>query len=285
MPTRRGEDQRPEYARGRRGADRDAEDFGGFVSRESRPTAPRCGSALTVAAIGVAATRVRPELTLVGKRLERGGTDRRGCDTGAGMTDQLPELLMPDAAAWRAWLATHHEDPEGVRLVLAKKGVTEPTSLVYADALDEALCFGWIDGQVGRRDERTFYQRFTQRRVRSTWSQNNVASAERLISEGRMAAPGRAAIERAKADGRWDAAYAGSRSIEVPADLQAALDAVPAAAAAFSELTRLNRYAILYRVGTVSTPAARSRKIDRYVAMLARGQTLYPQGPAAGQRR
>ena len=84
------------------------------------------------------------------------------------MSDQLPELLMPDAAAWRAWLAAHHEDPEGVRLVLAKKGVTEPTCLVYADALDEALCFGWIDGQIGRRDERTFYQRFTQRRVVSS---------------------------------------------------------------------------------------------------------------------
>jgi uncharacterized protein YdeI (YjbR/CyaY-like superfamily) len=120
------------------------------------------------------------------------------------MPAPLPELLVPDATAWRAWLVDHHDDPAGVRLVLAKKGVTEPTRLVYADALDEALCFGWIDGQVGRRDERTYFQRFTRRRARSSWSPTNVASAERLIAAGRMQPPGRAEIERARTDGRWD---------------------------------------------------------------------------------
>ncbi len=193
------------------------------------------------------------------------------------MATQLRELLVPNSHAWRAWLADHHGEPAGVRLVLAKKGVIEPTRLSYAEALDEALCFGWIDGQVGRRDERTYYQRFTPRRARSPWSQNNVASAERLMASGRLQPPGRAEVERARADGRWDAAYAGSRTIVVPTDLQAALDAVPAAADMFSGLTRQNRYAILFRLGTLTRPATRARKIDHYVAMLARGETIYPQ--------
>lgn len=192
-------------------------------------------------------------------------------------SDPVPELLVPDAAAWRAWLAEHHADPAGVRLVLAKKGVVEPTRLTYAEALAEALCFGWIDGQIGRRDDRTYSQRFTHRRARSRWSQTNVASAEALIAAGRMQPSGLAEVERAKADGRWAAAYAGSSSIEVPADLQAALDAAPAAATMFSQLSRQNRYAILFRLSAVMRPATRVRKIEQYVAMLARGGTIYPQ--------
>ncbi len=212
----------------------------------------------------------------------RRSKERVRCETEDLMAEQLPELLVADAKAWRSWLAVHHGDPNGVRLVLAKKGVTEPTRLTYAEALDEALCFGWIDGQLGRRDERTFLQRFTHRRSQSTWSQRNVASAERLLSEERMEGPGMAEIERARANGRWAAAYAGSSSIEVPADLAAALDAVPAAATAFSGLTRLNRYAILYRVGAVSSATARRRRIDRYVAMLAEGETIYPKADSGG---
>jgi uncharacterized protein YdeI (YjbR/CyaY-like superfamily) len=135
------------------------------------------------------------------------------------MPDELPELTVADAAAWRAWLGEHHDDPAGVWLVLAKKGTTEPTSLTYAEALEEALCYGWIDGQARRRDDSTHLQRFTPRRARSAWSKRNVARVERLIREGRMHAAGMAEVERAKHDGRWDAAYTGSASIDVPADL------------------------------------------------------------------
>src|SRR6476659_1887448 len=126
------------------------------------------------------------------------------------MPDELAELIVPDTAAWRAWLEAHHADSPGVRLVLAKKGTTEPTSLSYDQALDEALCYGWIDGQVKRRDEGTYYQRFTPRRARSPWSKRNVGIAGRLDEEGRMHAAGQAEIERAQADGRWEAAYAGA---------------------------------------------------------------------------
>lgn len=193
------------------------------------------------------------------------------------MASQLPELVVDDAAAWRAWLSEHHGNPDGVRLVLAKKGTTEPTRLVYAEALEEALCFGWIDGQVGRRDEATYYQRFTPRRSRSSWSKNNVTAVDRLIAEGRMRPAGQAEVDRARADGRWEAAYAGSASITVPTDLQAALDAAPGAAKAFAMLNRQNRYAILYRLETVKRESTRIRKVDQYVAMLARGETIYPQ--------
>src|SRR3954454_3185301 len=128
--------------------------------------------------------------------------------------DEPPELIVPDASAWRVWLGAHHEDQGGVWLVLAKKGTIEPTSLGYDQALEEALCHGWIDGQVRRRDDATYRQRFTPRRRRSAWSQRNVAHAERLLAEGRMHPAGAAEVERAQADGRWQAAYAGPASIE-----------------------------------------------------------------------
>jgi uncharacterized protein YdeI (YjbR/CyaY-like superfamily) len=187
------------------------------------------------------------------------------------------ELIVRDAAAWRAWLAEHHAEPEGVWLVLAKKGNVEPTSLGYDDALEEALCHGWIDGQVRRRDETTYKQRFTPRRKRSPWSKRNVGIAERLVSEGRMHEAGHAEIERAKSDGRWDAAYAGPATIEVPEDLAAALAAEPKAQAMFEVLTKQNRYAVLYRVTTAKRAETRRRRIDEFVAMLARGETPYPQ--------
>jgi uncharacterized protein YdeI (YjbR/CyaY-like superfamily) len=189
----------------------------------------------------------------------------------------LTELAVLDAAAWRRWLADHHAEEAGVWLVLAKKGTTEPTSLTYEQALDEALCHGWIDGQVGRRDERTFRQRFTPRRARSTWSKRNVGHVERLLREGRMHAAGVAQVERAKADGRWQAAYAGQASIEVPEDLAIALAAEPRAQAMFEILTSQNRYAVLYRIDAAKRASTRARRIEQYVAMLSRGETLHPQ--------
>ena len=193
------------------------------------------------------------------------------------MAAELLELTLPDLAAWRVWLDAHHEDSAGVSLVLAKKGITEPTSLTYDQALEEALCFGWIDGQVRHRDETTYRQRFTRRRPRSSWSKRNVGIAERLLAEGRVRPAGMAEVERARADGRWDAAYAGSASIEVPPDLAAALAAEPKARAMFEILSSQNRYAVLYRIETAKRPETRRRRIEQFVAMLTRGETVHPQ--------
>ena len=195
------------------------------------------------------------------------------------MAPELPELTVTDRRAWRAWLGRHHDDPSGVWLVLAKKGTTRPTSLNYDQALEEALCHGWIDGQVGRRDETTYRQRFTPRRSRSPWSKRNVGIAERLVQEGRMRPAGLAEVERAKADGRWETAYAGQASMAVPPDLQAALARDPRARAMFDRLTSQNRYAVLYRIGNAKRADTRARRIEQYVAMLARGETLHPQRP------
>jgi uncharacterized protein YdeI (YjbR/CyaY-like superfamily) len=205
--------------------------------------------------------------------------DARGaaaCDDGA-MPAELPELLLADVAAWRRWLREHGGQEHGVRLVLAKKGTTEPTSLSYAEALDEALCEGWIDGQIGRRDEATYFQRFTPRRSRSAWSAKNVANVERLAAEGRMRERGLAEVERAREDGRLEKAYAGQASIEMPDDVRAALDAEPAAQAMFELLTSQNRYAVLWRIHQAKRADTRARRIEQYVAMLARGETIHPQ--------
>jgi uncharacterized protein YdeI (YjbR/CyaY-like superfamily) len=193
------------------------------------------------------------------------------------MADELPTLMVPDARAWRAWLEEHDEESSGVWLSLAKKGTTEPTSLTYAEALEEALCHGWIDGQVGRLDERLFRQRFTPRRARSAWSKRNVEIIERLTKEDRMRPAGIAAVARAKADGRWEKAYAGQATIEVPADLVAALQAEPAAQAFFEALSSQNRYAILWRIHAAKRADTRARRVAQFVAMLARGETVHPQ--------
>ena len=193
------------------------------------------------------------------------------------MSEELAELTVTGAAAWRKWLARHHDGSPGVWVVLAKKGTTRPTSLTYAEALDEALCHGWIDGQVRRRDDATYKQRFTPRRPRSPWSANNVDNIARLVAAGRMHPAGLAAVERAKADGRWEAAYSGQAGMPVPADLTAALAAQPQAAAMFDILTSQNRYAILHRIEAVKRPETRARKIAEFVAMLARGETVHPQ--------
>lgn len=184
---------------------------------------------------------------------------------------------MGDAAAWRAWLRAEAARTPGVWLVLAKKGVTEPTSLTYPQALDEAVCHGWIDGQVNKRDAVTYRQRFTPRRARSAWSKNNVVRAERLIAERRMRAAGLAAIEQAQADGRFQTAYEGQATIDVPADLSDAIAAVPRAQAMFDVLTSQNRYALILRVGQAKRPETRARRIAQFVEMLARGEAHHPQ--------
>lgn len=190
---------------------------------------------------------------------------------------ETPELLLADAAAWRTWLAANHATSSGVRLVVARKGATEPTRLTYEDALPEGLCYGWIDGHLTRRDNATYCVRFTPRRARSSWSQRNVEAAERLIAEGRMQPAGLVEVERAKADGRWESAYGGSASMEVPDDLRDALAASPAAQATWEVLTRTNRYAVLYRVHQAKRAQTRARRISQYVEMLARGDTPHPQ--------
>jgi uncharacterized protein YdeI (YjbR/CyaY-like superfamily) len=197
-------------------------------------------------------------------------------DAMTPVDDQLT-LIVIDAAAWLAWLADNHEHSAGVWLGLAKKGTTEPTSLTYDEALEEALCHGWIDGQVRRLDERIYRQRFTPRRRRSAWSKRNVGIVERLMGERRMRPAGIAAVEQAKADGRWERAYAGQASIEVPADLAEALDARPTARAMWEVLTSQNRYAVLYRIDNAKRADTRVRRIEQFVAMLARGETPHPQ--------
>jgi uncharacterized protein YdeI (YjbR/CyaY-like superfamily) len=188
-----------------------------------------------------------------------------------------PELLVRNAAAWRAWLAKHHSTSGGVWLVLARKGTMKPTSLTHDEALDEALCHGWIDGQARGRDKLTTFLRFTPRRQRSVWSKRNTVIIERLLSEGRMHPAGITEVERAKSDGRWEAAYAGPASIEVPPELIAALDAEPKALAMFAKLNSQNRYAILYRIAAAKRAETRAQRIERFVAMLVRGETIYPQ--------
>jgi uncharacterized protein YdeI (YjbR/CyaY-like superfamily) len=199
---------------------------------------------------------------------------------------ELPELVVPDACTWREWLGEHHDESPGVWLVLAKKGAgaSEPTSLTYEQALEVALCHGWIDGQVRRRDDATYRQRFTPRRRRSAWSKRNATIAERLLAEGRMHAAGIEQVERAKADGRWQTAYAGSASIEVPPDLIQALTAEPKAQAMFERLSRQNRYAILYRIATAKRADTRARRIQQFVTMLTRGETSYPQRRTSNSR-
>jgi len=174
-----------------------------------------------------------------------------------GVALERPELIVADARAWRTWLS-EHRDSDGVRLVLAKRGTVAPTSLTHREALEEALCFGWIDGQAGSRDEATWRVLFTPRRRRSMWSKRNVELAERLMAGGRLDPAGIAELELARADGRYKAAYAGPATIEVPADLAAALGANPKAWAMFQSLSRQNRYAILYRVTTARREETRA---------------------------
>lgn len=188
----------------------------------------------------------------------------------------LEELVVPDAEALRAWLLDNHDTSPGVWLALTRKGGSV-TSLTWQQAVDEALCVGWIDGQGRARDRETSSIRFTPRRPRSPWSQRNVANVARLEAQGRMLPAGWRAVEAAKADGRWEVAYAAQSEAEVPADLAAAVAADPAAQAMFDVLTKTNRFALIYRLGAVKRPATRERKIAEFVEMLARQETPHPQ--------
>ncbi|MEU1606887.1 YdeI/OmpD-associated family protein [Micromonospora matsumotoense] len=189
---------------------------------------------------------------------------------------ELDELIVADADALRAWLSAHHATSPGVWLALTRKGGTV-TTVTWQQAVDEGLCFGWIDGQARKRDEQSSWIRFTPRRPRSSWSQRNVAHVARLEEQGRMQPSGRAAVEAAKADGRWAAAYAPPSEVEVPADLLAAIAAVPAAQAMFDVLTSTNRFAVVHRLNAVKRAQTRERKIVEFVAMLARHETIHPQ--------
>lgn len=190
---------------------------------------------------------------------------------------QLIEVTVTDRAAWRRWLEKNHSTSPGVWLTLAKKAKPGPTTLTYDEALEESLCFGWIDGQRGAGDGTTARQRFTHRGPRSRWSARNVAIVERLEAEGRMESEGEAEVARAQAEGLWAGAYAEPAKSVVPPDFADALRANPAAQAMFEILTSQNRYAILYRVEAAQRPETRAANIEKFVARLARGETVHPQ--------
>lgn len=186
-------------------------------------------------------------------------------------------LVVVDAAAFRAWLDANEDSSDGEWVLLAKKGTTSPTSLGYAAALEEALCSGWIDGQKRGHDAAAFLQRFTPRRRSSLWSERNIRLVEALVAEGRMRPRGHAEIERAKSDGRWERAYAGSATAEPPADLLAALEASAAAAGLFATLNAQNRYSVIHRIVTAPSETSRANRLAKLVGMLERGETPHPQ--------
>ncbi|MEO3786411.1 YdeI/OmpD-associated family protein [Actinocorallia sp. B10E7] len=187
----------------------------------------------------------------------------------------LPMCAFPSPAAFEEWLEAEHAVSRGLWLKFAKKG-SGVESITYPEARDAALCFGWIDGQKAPLDETYWLLRFTPRTPRSKWSQINRERVAELTAEGRMRPAGLAEVERAKADGRWERAYASPRNATVPEDLQEALDADPAAAEAFAALDGRNRYAILYRIGEAKRPQTRAARIEKFVGMLRQGEKLHP---------
>jgi uncharacterized protein YdeI (YjbR/CyaY-like superfamily) len=188
-------------------------------------------------------------------------------------TDEEPILEFGDPHEWERWLDAYHSAATGIWMKIAKKGAATMTT-THPEALEVAIRYGWIDAVRRRYDEHHFLQRFTPRGPRSRWSQNNRAKAQRLIDEGRMAPAGLAEVERAKADGRWDAAYPAQSQAEVPGDFQTALDANPEAKAFFMTLTGGNRYAFLHRLHHVKRRESRDRRIASYIDLLSEGRTL-----------
>ncbi|HKG16775.1 MAG TPA: YdeI/OmpD-associated family protein [Solirubrobacteraceae bacterium] len=188
----------------------------------------------------------------------------------------LPVLAFPSRQAWAGWLDEHHESSSGIWLKFAKKG-SGIESVSHAEALEEALRHGWIDGQAAKFDEDHWLQRFTPRRPRSRWSRINRDKATELIERGDMKPAGLRQVELARADGRWDAAYEAQSTATVPDDLQRELDRHPAAREAFAALDSRNRYAILYRIQDARRPETRAGRIRRYVAMLEGGETIHPR--------
>ncbi len=191
-------------------------------------------------------------------------------------TDGLAIKSFAGSAEWRVWLEQNHASAAGVWIAIAKKG-TGVDSVRYPEVLEEAICFGWIDGRRERHDDERFLQRFTPRRARSPWSRINREKAEALIERAAMAPAGLAEVERARADGRWERAYASQSAALVPEDLQRELDARPAAAATFAGLSSQNRYAILYRLDQARREETRARRLEKFVAMLEAGETIHPQ--------
>jgi uncharacterized protein YdeI (YjbR/CyaY-like superfamily) len=191
-----------------------------------------------------------------------------------GADDGFPTLAFASAADWEEWLQRNHES-DGVWIKMARKG-SGIASVHYPEVLETALCFGWIDGIRKSLDEEYFLQKFTPRRARSRWSRINRDTAERLIAEGRMRPAGHAEVERAKADGRWAAAYESQRNMELPEDLRRELDARPAAKAFFEGLNSQNRYAILYRLHDAKRAETRARRLTQFVAMLEAGEKPIP---------
>ena len=189
--------------------------------------------------------------------------------------DDDPTALFDSQEAWRDWLDKQHSESSGVWVRIAKKGSRHPT-VSYAEALDVAICYGWIDGLKRPLDDEFWLQRFTPRRGKSKWSQVNVTKATALIASGLMQPAGRRQVELAKADGRWEAAYPSHSTATVPDDLAAALDAEPEARAFFENLNSTNRYAILYRVQDAKRPETRASRIAKFVAMCAAGERLHP---------
>jgi len=184
-------------------------------------------------------------------------------------------LHFDDAAAWQRWLEKSHASSGGVWLRIAKQGAQQP-SVSHPEALEVALCYGWIDALKRNDGAHHWLQRFTPRAARSIWSKVNRDKVEALISAGRMKPAGQREIDRARADGRWDAAYDSGRTSTVPPDLQAAFDASPKAAAFFATLDSTNRYAVLFRLQTAKRPETRERRLRQFVEMLARGEKLHP---------
>jgi uncharacterized protein YdeI (YjbR/CyaY-like superfamily) len=189
--------------------------------------------------------------------------------------DPLPVVSFEDTDAWDAWLTTHHAGSSGVWLKIAKKG-SAGRGISYSDALDVALCHGWIDGQKGRHDEEYWLQRFTPRKPRSSWSKINTERAEALTASGRMKPAGLREVEQAQADGRWERAYESQSRVTVPEDLARALAANQQARAFFATLDSTNRYAILYRISTARRPETRAKRIDAFVAMLSEHKKIHP---------
>ena len=187
----------------------------------------------------------------------------------------LPLLLVESLADWEDWLAQHHAQASGVWLQIAKKG-QGVRSVSYAEAVEGGLCYGWIDGQKKSFDETFYLQRFTPRRSNSIWSQVNVNKAMALIDSGRMQPAGLAEVEKAKANGRWQTAYAPQSAEEIPSELQAALDANPQAKAFFAQLDKVNRYAFCFRVQTAKKPETRQKRVEKFITMLNNGEKIYP---------
>ena len=190
-------------------------------------------------------------------------------------SDPLPVMTFESTDAWDTWLAAHHADSPGLWLKIAKKGAAG-TTISYSDALDVALCHGWIDGQKGRLDDDYWRQRFTPRKPGSNWSKINTERAAALIASGRMRPAGLREVERAQADGRWEQAYESQSRIAVPEDLARALAANERAREFFATLDGANRYAILYRIGTAKKPETRAKRIDTFVAMLSEHKKIHP---------